>query len=472
MLPSSSGIAPGAEAGADALGSSAGSALGGMGAGLGTGVAAAIPILQSLYNISQGANAGNAMAGAAGSLIQAAPALYSQMTGAAGGGLMSGIGAIPGIWEMANDLLGGYNPQETRGIKRDFNTAWEPYKSAIGTPAKVAGATDPQALRTFLENANYQLAQAPAVSRYISTMGGMNAHEAPQDLTDILPYSQQASTDSALAYTLAMDKLAKQGLVPEMGTGEGQSNISDVWSDPRSMVGAMWGSSNAENNWDDRTKWAEALGLAPRFTSRWNYGGPSYISPSEEGSNTYTEKPTRWDLTPEQLQALSAPGTRMEALRELFGGLNPDFAGSPLGREFSDLGYGGPVGNAQPVGGVNPGPGGAGGMNPEQVGGAGKLSPNFITPELDLRQAFGTGVGEAGRRSAGGFGVRGATPPPAVFGMNQNTQSTPVFGMWPQQNPNGGFAVPGGGSANAPFGVGPARGTLQTRDTTRGAGAF
>lgn len=406
------GVAPGAEAGTNALG--------GFNIGPVGGVTAAIPVLQSLYNISQGMDPASALGTAAGGVINALPAVM----GGVGGSVMSGIGAIPGLWEMANDLFGGgYDPQETNNIKRDFGTAWEPYKAAIGTPAKVAGMSDPAALRSALDTANYQLGQAPAVSQYISTYGGYNPNEKAQDLTDILPYSQKASTDSTLAYTLAMDKLAKLGQTPEMGPGEGQANVSDIWANPRAAIGGLWNDTGMEQNWADRARVAEQLGLSPKQTSRWNYGGPDRFETNPNSPDTYQTRPTQWDLTPEQMEMLSQPGSRMEGLRDIFSGMNPNFGGSNLGREFADLGFG-----------VSGGGGNVGGINPEQVGGAGKLSPNFITPELDLRAEQQQGAGRLG----------GPQQKPGMGGK--------PFGMG---NQAGGMQVGGGRQGNVPFGGSP-----------------
>ena len=64
--------------------------------------------------------------------------------------------------------------QERDTIRHAFNTAWDPYKASPETLAAIQGTNDPAELTKQLQTANYQLAQAPAVSRYTSTYGGMN----------------------------------------------------------------------------------------------------------------------------------------------------------------------------------------------------------------------------------------------------------------------------------------------------------
>jgi hypothetical protein len=93
------------------------------------------------------------------------------------------------------------------------------------------------------------------------------------------------------------------------------------------------------------------------------------------------------------------------------------------------------------VGSITPGPTGTPGA--EAVGGAGKLSPNFITPELDLRAEAVQGAGRLGGGAQGGRGA-GAQP----FGMGGGRTGGMEGGM----PPRGGMQPLGGAGGNSPFG--------------------
>ncbi len=96
------------------------------------------------------------------------------------------------------------------------------------------------------------------------------------------------------------------------------------------------------------------------------------------------------------------------------------------------------------VGAITPGPAGSSGVpGAEAVSGAGKLSPNFITPELDLRAEAVQG---AGRLGGGAQGGRGAGTQP--FGMG----APRTGGMQAGMPPRGGMQPQGGAGGNSPFG--------------------
>jgi len=249
---------------------------------------------------------------------------------AAGGAIMGGIGAIPDVWEAANTFLPGLlNPglarQETEGIRRDFGTAWPAYEGTPATLADIAGTHDPAALQRQLQTANYQLAQAPAVSRWLSSRGGEKHtlyYDAPAlDTSQQSAVSPTYSMDAVLANTLAQDRLAQQGVTPDLGP-QGL-NVSDVWSNPQAMLGGLWGAAGMDPG-------------NPLEHSFWNSGGaPQQIYNPD--TQMYEEHTTPWQLSPEQAAAFAHPGNRMQAIQQLFSQLNPNFSQSPLAATLAYL---------------------------------------------------------------------------------------------------------------------------------------
>ncbi len=288
------------------------SALGALGAGglggLGVGVLGALP------GIIGSDKPGDAAALAAGGLISGSM-----------GATMAGIAAIPSLWELINDTdLFGLIPhdrmQETRGIKKDFDTAWGPYQDTPNTLNSISQSNDPAELQRLLSIANYQLAQAPAVSRYITTHGGYKPGIAPaQDLSAISPYSQGYSMDAVLGNTLALDKLANLGASPDMGP-QGL-NISDIWGggnaqSVNALMGGLWNSANPQVSW---TAGGQPQDVYNDFTQM------------------YEKKAMPWTVTPEQAASFAQPGHRLQGIQDLFSGLNPQFANTPLGMTLAHL---------------------------------------------------------------------------------------------------------------------------------------
>ncbi len=326
--------------------------------------------LQGLYSLYSGANSalGLGLPGAAEGLQSLGTALGGTAAAgaqtaaeagasAAGAGIMGGISAIPDVWEAANTFLPHrFHPnagkQETENIRRDFATAWPGLQGAPQTLADLSTAQDPAALTRLLQAANYQVAQGPAVSHWLSTHGGEKHtmfYDAPAlDTSQQEAVSPQYQMDAVLGETLALDRMAQQGMDVSnqaLTDPRGPYNVSDFWGGGnntaavQSMLGQLWDQSGAESSWDPTKQdwWSSQTGLDPRVATRWNTGGTAQYSVDPNNPNLYQVTPQPWRLSDTQAQAFAQPGHRIQAISDLFSQLNPNFASSPLGATLAYL---------------------------------------------------------------------------------------------------------------------------------------
>jgi hypothetical protein len=157
--------------------------------------------------------------------------------------------------------------------------------------------------------ANYEVAQGPAISAFLSTHGGQQKGFIKGiDTSSYEAVSGTYAQDAILALTLAEDKLAKLGALDQTA-----ANVSDAWAAPWTMIDAL-----------------AAYGDA---TLRGN--GPLQYNWNPD-SQSYTTSPTDYQLSPEDLASFTA-GHRVPALVELLTRLNPEFGSSALGKRVAGL---------------------------------------------------------------------------------------------------------------------------------------
>lgn len=316
--------APAAAAVEAATAANAASPAGYLGPSLSSGVGGLTSGASAGGNLALDAGTSAATSAATEAAVTAAevtlPSLADALTGVLTAGL---IPIVESFFGVGPTMSGGGNQspaqvRETQGIRKDFSTAIDPFLGGSATYGKIAQVDalpkeqQAAALQQILQESNYELAQGPAISQFISTQGGRQTKNPalnikPVDTSALEKVSGTQSADAVLAQTAALDKLAGLGVTPDFGPSG--LNISDVWANPNGILGILFAQGGVDT-----------------------HGGPRDLDPVT-GASGFSGDYTAM-LTPQELSALAQPGNRMQTIRSILTRLNPDFANSPLGQSM------------------------------------------------------------------------------------------------------------------------------------------